>query len=670
MAQVGHAQEIVSRSVTDPRDPVGGDARGATTTRDIHDRVAPSLALSDVLDDLAGVDRRASGGYGSAIAVSIRGAEPRHTRVTLDGLALENAYAEAFDLGRLAPDLIDHATLYRSLVPLALGPAPPGGVLALETDTARTAGITATATVGTYGAHRVGLRLGAVRSAQHRVSLVWRGANNAFRYYDDARTPLDVSDDGERRRRNAAFEEGALTYRLRAPGARGRWDLTVLATGGARGVPGASGAEALHTRLAEGQALLGVRWSQAAPAQTGVGWDLALSHAVGARRFEDPRGEFSARTASRTRDVATHTRLAVQPQIRWGRRLVGRVLGASALTSWRSIDLQQTDVVRQHLYAGIEWGLSPGYRWFDPVVSVAMVQASDRGTRSNGATGRDRVPSSAVVEGELQAGTTFLLTETRTVRWSLSPTGARTHHLPSLEARYGAGGGVLGNPDLRPETRFGGDLTQRLAVHRGVLALQVLQSAYLREARDLIVYIEAANGTRTPQNVARARLRGLEHELDMALWSTLHIRTGWAWAQALDRTPGGLGRPLPQRPRHAGFGEVRVASARWAWSARVDADGERTTTRSAGSVSPARVELGTTLRWAPEVARGVALSIEATNLLNVRSAEVELQDGGSPVRVPRAIADFAGFPLPGRQVFVSLSYRPPPDPTPDAAAAR
>ena len=655
------AQEIVSRSLTDPSDPIGGEARGATTTRSVADRVAPAMTLHAVLDDLAGVDRRATGGYGAPIVLSIRGAEPRHTRVTLDGIALETAYADAFDLGRLAPDLVDRATLYRSLVPLIHGPAPPGGVLALATDPARAPFVAADLTVGSHGAHRLALGVGRVRRERHRLSLVWRGARNAFRYFDDARTPLDTTDDGERRRQNAGFEEGALGYRLRASAPRGRWDLTLLGTGARRGVPGATGAEALHTRLDEGHALLGARWSQDAPSRTGVGWDIALSHAVGARRFEDPRGEFSARSASRTRDVATHSRVALQPQLRVGARLVARTVGAVAITSWNAVDRGETQVVRQQLYAGTEWGLAPGYRWFDPVVSVAVVQASDRGTRTGSGGTRDGVAPNRVVEGEAQAGFTMTLAQRLRTRWTLTPTAARTHHLPSLEARFGTGAAVIGNPALRPETRIGGDVTQRLAWRAPDIDLQLLQSAYAREARDLVVYVEAANGVRTPENVARAGLRGLEHELDARLWDALRLRAGWAWARARDLTPGGASAPLPQRPRHSGFGEVRFERPTWAWSTRVDADGERTTTRSAASLTPTRIELGASLRWAPAFGRGVALSVEATNLLDARTDDVALRDGGAQVQVPRAIADFTGFPLPGRQVFVSLAYRPVPD---------
>jgi len=47
-----------------------------------------------------------------------------------------------------------------------------------------------------------------------------------------------------------------------------------------------------------------------------------------------------------------------------------------------------------------------------------------------------------------------------------------------------------------------------------------------------------------------------------------------------------------------------------------------------------------------------------SNLLDARVAEVELTRGGllDPATVPAAIADFAGYPLPGRTAYAALIW--------------
>jgi hypothetical protein len=71
---------------------------------------------------------------------------------------------------------------------------------------------------------------------------------------------------------------------------------------------------------------------------------------------------------------------------------------------------------------------------------------------------------------------------------------------------------------------------------------------------------------------------------------------------------------------------------------------------------PERVLVGTGARV--EVAVGIAASLAIENLANTRIQELPLDPPPRPnlTTTPTALADVAGFPLPGRTFYVSLDW--------------
>jgi hypothetical protein len=80
------------------------------------------------------------------------------------------------------------------------------------------------------------------------------------------------------------------------------------------------------------------------------------------------------------------------------------------------------------------------------------------------------------------------------------------------------------------------------------------------------------------------------------------------------------------------------------------------------AAAPPRTLLGAALSVRPPFARSLALTVLGSNLLDQREAVVTVRAGAARYDVPQAIADFAGYPLPGRSLFVALTFSTEPTP--------
>jgi outer membrane receptor for ferrienterochelin and colicins len=144
-------------------------------------------------------------------------------------------------------------------------------------------------------------------------------------------------------------------------------------------------------------------------------------------------------------------------------------------------------------------------------------------------------------------------------------------------ANPSAGYVVRGNPDLRPETSWGTQLSAEITPLRQ-LAIGV--SAFDNRLRDAIVVdTEAGTGADGTSlfrytNVGEATTRGVESTAVLSLRETLRLEGSYTYLWTFD---GENRRALPGRARHAGTAGLRLARARWGTMLRVRASifGER-----------------------------------------------------------------------------------------------
>lgn len=179
----------------------------------------------------------------------------------------------------------------------------------------------------------------------------------------------------------------------------------------------------------------------------------------------------------------------------------------------------------------------------------------------------------------------------------------------------------LGNPGLRPEASDGVELAAGWQQERS--EAQVV--AFAQRVRDLIDVrlVQAGTapgtGTYTYENLARARLSGLETSLVRRLPAGFALALGYVFLEATD----GEGRRLDKRPRHSANGRLDWQGGPWRAGLRVEhASDQRLSSATVGAPSEAAPDV--TLLGAQVVLAmppGLNLTLGVDNLTNLRLAD-------------------------------------------------
>ena len=616
------------------RQPTGfvADVRAGATGHAIE-------TVGELVSRTAAVRIQRTGGLGAFTTLSLRGAASSQLSVYLDGVPLTSAAGSVVDLSSLPVTAIDRIEVYRGLSPLELGPVTPGGAINVitlpPTDLGRVSLVR-----GSFGEWEGTATAGARRGAW--AALVHAGAQGSrgdFGYWDDNGTPLNPADDGMSRRDNNDFAGRTLLGTV-----RGELPLAVAVTlrGDAfrksQGVPGLGNVPARATHLAFDRDL-----GLAELARPGFGrmpslrlrWSVDRSRT----RFEDPLGELGFGTSDRDdrfRGQLLHA-TAESP------RLAGlATISASAQRRDEGAELADRAPGRAN---------PPPSRRIGEGASLALKLEPWRGRLLFTAGRRwDRQHDALRWTTSLgQAGRSDLVREFDAPQLGarLRPFGpltlkanwGRTQRSPEFVELFGDAGSVRGNPLLQPERSETWDAGGAWAVALGRAVRGSIEWAHYRQqARDLIAYARNSATSVRALNIARARLRGEELSARFELPGGV-TASGWcAWQGTVDQgsIPIWRGHSLPQRPERHLFGQLGWRFRRIDVTADVEYLGEDFTDRANRMRAPSRTLAG--FSAGARVFPGARIALDAKNLGDAR------------------VSDVAGFPLPGRSLYVSCEW--------------
>ncbi|HEX9950739.1 MAG TPA: TonB-dependent receptor, partial [Rubricoccaceae bacterium] len=198
--------------------------------------------------------------------------------------------------------------------------------------------------------------------------------------------------------------------------------------------------------------------------------------------------------------------------------------------------------------------------------------------------------------------------------WRLRASAGRAFRMPTLNDRFWAPGG---NPNLRPEsgvTADAGVAWQARGAHAEV-------TAFAARTRDLIVWTPGAGGVWSPENIARARTRGLDATAGAARLVRSVLIDGGAAVSLLDARDADTGFRLRYSPAWTARLWAGVARGAVRVDASARAVGARPTTASGSQPLPAHVVLGGQVRWTRRV--GVSLLGLGVALDNLTDARYE-----------------------------------------------
>jgi iron complex outermembrane receptor protein len=629
----------------------------------VDEHAGEQATLADVVGASAGTHVRSLGGLGGFSSISVRGAASGHTTVLVDGVPLSRVATVTADLGRFELDSFSEVELYRGGVPVALGGAALGGALALETrlgardDTARD-DLWASAGVGSFGARHLRARWGRgdpLEGTAATVELGYAGAAGDFTFFDDGGTNLNPDDDGWSVRGNNGYDHGDAVVRVGGAA----WVAGARALVRRQGLPGSATAPAMRARLDTASVLGDGGW--AGETAELRGWAL-----VERTRFADRAGEIGLGGEDRRYLTAAAGATAAQ---RWTFTRHALALAVDGRADWfRDDDLldggARTEGARVAGGVAISddlalldgrWIVEPALRLdvlrTDPLVDRYLPGMPEAPARTDLAPS-PRLSSRALLGADV----------------AIKGSAGWYFRSPTLTELYGDRGFIVGSPDLRAERGPTCDLGVVVSPAEAagpVDRILVETVGFASWPRDAIALVTSGGLVARPLNVGDARLAGVEASASARLARTLTLSGNYTFLATEQRsdTPSYHGKPLPQRPRHAAYARADVArtvrgrtGVVWldlAWIAGNFLD------QAARNELPARRLVGAGVKL--EVGGGVTVGLEAKNLLDARVERVALDPAPSPElsSVPRAVADFGGYPLPGRALYLAVEWRLP-----------
>ena len=622
------------------------DARRALPTAFVTELAAGASgraveSLPELLDQAAGVHVDQYGGLGAFSTVSLRGAAPGQVTVLLDGVPLTSAAHAEVNLSDLPVSAVDRVEIYRGLAPLALGAATPGGAINLVTRSTPVRELSlAAGSFGTWeGRGTTGIKRGALSAMIHAGYL---GSDGDFRYFDDNGTPYNPADDAMVARANNRLDTwtalAALGYE---PSARLRLDAGGHLFTKRQGVPGSSAAPALETSLDFDRALghAGLSWSIAR------GGPVLRAHAALDRertQFRDPAGELGqGRHSTDDRIASGEGTLALEWETPGG----WLALESGAALRDERADLTDSadgapdppQSTRRTRGAVVSARLRPLGAWLTLHAAQRWDRIDDR-LASTGVAGRVTLAavSRALDTPQLGARVVAPLGFEARANWT------RAQRVPTFDELFGRQGSIVGNPALGPEQvetwDAGGAWSRGLGAGRHA---EVTWSHFESQAEDLIVYQRAFQLVR-PANMARADIRGEELSATLGV-GRLVAEGSFTWQTAIDRSPFPFwyGRPLPLRPARQAYGRLAWRHRSFQLTGNVQYIGDNYLNPGARGLVPSRTIAGASITLLP-FGSELALTVEGKNLGD------------------NQIEDVAGFPLPGRSLFVSCTYRGAP----------
>ena len=608
--------------------------------------------LGRELERMPSLRLRETGLPGSSSFISIRGSAPAQVAVVLDGLPLTSGFAAAFDWSLLPPDTVQSARVYREAAPLEAGTMGGGGLIELTAGDTEAEGVWAAASAGAWTTQRLSAGV-SVRTDDHWIGLSasHRATGGDYRFFDNGGTPSNEADDGYGHRSNNERSQWATLGAWRWFGDDQTVAVTALATGLDQQIPGYEQApnQALSQRHNRLLGALRHEWRHDTfSLQTSLGGDAVTLE------LDDPLGEraaFGGQSDAQDRRVVAVLRptlkLPASLRVSAQAEFTGEWLDGGSGGATERIARRLSRAVGAELSGDLFGG-----RW------LLLHRVTDSGDSAGGDEDSSSLASSALmVRAPLVRRPDFTLT----ARWNV----AAAERLPTFLERFGGTDNVVANPALRAESRIGSDGSLEVTTHLVHTHIDAVWSSFVRSTDDLIVMLPNSQQATRAENIGETLALG--HELSLRLrWSSgTEVAFAGAYSDAVDATQDSVrrGKQIPLHPSWTGAGEVSqlvdtpagavTIAVPWRAASTFFVDGANLSAR------PAVTEFGARVSFAPAALHGLAVEARVENITDRLYGQVEQLSAGETSSVPWATSDFVGHPLPGRALYLTISYASP-----------
>ena len=567
-----------------------------------HDALIFPQELEELILEHPEVSRKQSGSLGGLSRLSFRGSRSLQNRMSLDGLPLTTGFTGLQAWRLIEPALLSHLRVDPGGSESGL--TPIGGHVSLQTNRGNS-GPWLQMAGGSYQFQHLSL---GYRSRQIQIGTSLSRDQGDFSYFDDRGTLFFKDDDQWVTRQNNARQRINSLFSWQRGPYRSQWFFARLSGG----VPGPGHRQTRAT--AESIHLHRFSFSHRKPNRR-----LQFYVAQRLQNQVDPLGEWNFGT--KNEENSEHDQIGISVHGRTSRQ--AHHLRWMLASQWNAFRGQnnpdQTGMIDGDLHwrhpIGMSFWLGAKFQQLEPI----EVQSQQQWAISPGIA---YSPPNRNLLFRLQS----------------------MARLPSLFELYGRSFFLQGNPNLHRESGLGFDSLWRFKQGR--------ISLYARTMRDLIEWDQNA------QFSSRPRHRSKAHILGLSVWAQHHgfqvgyrLQGTWAYDSDKDQSPHRLSGEPVHRLRFIWRQTWNTLSYGFRWQLHDGHFLDRANLRPVAPQFPLDLHLRYRLKKT-----SAFLSLQILNALDQRRHHVVLLPGERLVEL--ALADQAGYPLPGRRWLIGIGNRP------------
>lgn len=615
--------------------------------------------LPDVLEKEAGIRVRRYGSTGSHSTVSIRGSTGSQVNVYLNGVLLNDGYAGQVNLSDLDLESIERIEVYRSGPPSRFTGSSIGGAINLVTvqEGASTGG-RFRLSGGSYKTFQMSGGLRGGEEVFWDVAAKGAVSDMDFRYLNQNGTPhFNTLDDVVEKRKNAWFREGAL-----GGGLSGRLSNTELSFRSdayykMHGLPGPSGLQAKDAKRKYLRSL-----SVLKSVSRGVIWDwLRIDtdsfYTEEKSHIFDPGSEFSyglPGSKSRLQKFGGKAGLILYAlDYLQTIRIYGGLEREIFHRDQRDeLDQRQEKIptrFRNLSFVHVEDEIAFFSRRLMVTPSIRANRITDRfydssGSYRNESLFESHVSTTEFTDYRVDAYLELIRGDKTSLYTGLS--GSTQKRVPDFIERFGRGGSVIGNTDLKPEKSRNAEAKIGAKALLYGIGIQSDLTFFQRTVEDMILFVPNSQFTLRPENIDAADIRGVEWSTTIRFLSDWKIGSSYTYTKTKNESSVHYlkGNYLPLQPLHEWNGSIVWSPGKWEFAFLADYTGaffRDRTNEYTGYVEPTRVydfSAGRRFQlWEGPWGEQWNFTITVKNITDVR------------------IEDVAGYPLPGRSIYATLS---------------
>jgi iron complex outermembrane receptor protein len=528
--------------------------------------------IADVLDKTVGLTVSRLGGAGAFSTASIRGSSAEQVAIFIDGVPLNSGKSGAVNLANIPIRGVERIEVYRGTVPLRFRTSATGGAINIVLkEIEDTFFHQFSGSYGSFDSYEAsGASTGTFNKVGYMVAGTFTGTDGDFEFLDDNATPLNPDDDEFVERQNNGFNMTSLNAKIAfnlTPTFTMEFSDTYLDKH--EGVPGKGSFQSESATL---DTLRNIFYLSLEKRE--FLFDSVDAEALGYIRYEktnfkDTEGEIGIGYQDNTNDT-----------LAWGvdgylRSYLGLHQILSFILSFQNEQFDSFDSLaavpsgdtqsRSTVQAGVEDVI---YLFSDRLVLTPQALYTYVDNRFGGVLpffgGSTITVQQADDDGfwSLQGGAKLLITDS----FSLKGNVGNYYRYPNFSELFGDRGGIIGNPELLPESSLNWDMGflfdkrgftfARLPVDRAFFEAVVFSSNY----KNLILLEQTSQFTFKAQNISSALIYGAELSWGVALARYVNMVGNYTYQYTRNTSeiPFLRDNSLQLRPAHGLFNRLEV----------------------------------------------------------------------------------------------------------------